>query len=50
MNKAIEATSSEMIQGNIIETVKNFFKVAAQAGVLNDQVLQTLMGSVSLKT
>ena len=47
---AIEASSSEMIQGNVKETIKNFFKVAAQTGVLQVAASQMLLNFVNLKS
>lgn len=40
VSMAITASCSEMISGNINETVKGFFKVAAQQGVLDNGVLE----------
>ena len=47
---AIEASSSEMIQGNVKETIKNFFKVASTEGVLQGAAVQMLLNFVSLKS
>lgn len=47
---AIEASSSEMIQGSVKETIKNFFKVAASAGVLENGTCQMLLNFVNLKS
>ena len=49
---AIQASSSEMIQGNMLfkETIKNFFKVAAVSGVLENGASQMLLNFVNLKS
>ena len=47
---AIQASSSEMIQGNVKETIKNFFRVAASSGVLEDGASQMLLNFVNLKS
>ena len=49
---AIQASSSELIQGNFAfkETIKNFFKVAATAGVLENGASQMLLNFVNLKS
>jgi len=47
---AIQASSSEMIQGNVKETIKNFFKVAASKGVLENGASQMLLNFVNLKS
>ena len=39
-----------MIQGNVKETIKNFFKVAASSGVLEDGASQMLLNFVNLKS
>ena len=47
---AIQASSSEMIQGASKETIKNFFQVAAKAGVLDCAASQMLLNFVNLKS
>ena len=47
---AIQASSSEMIQGAVKETIKNFFRVAASSGVLEDGASQMLLNFVNLKS
>ena len=47
--KAIEATGSEMIQGSVKETIKNFFAVAAKKGVLESGASQMLINFITLK-
>ena len=49
---AIQASSSELIQGNFTfkETIKNFFKVAATGGVLENGASQMLLNFVNLKS
>lgn len=50
IGKAIEASSSEMITGNVKETIKNFFKVASTSGVLENAHCQMLLNFVNLKS
>ena len=47
---AITASSSELIQGQVKETIKNFFKEAAIAGVLQNDATQMLLNFVNLKS
>ena len=47
--KAIDASSSEVITGSVKETIKNFFKVAAKAEMLEQGEVQMLLASVDLK-
>jgi len=47
---AITASSSEMVQGAVKETIKNFFKVASAAGVLENDASQMLLNFVNLKS
>jgi hypothetical protein len=47
---AITASSSEMVQGAVKETIKNFFKIAAGAGVLETAASQMLLNFVNLKS
>ena len=47
---AIQASSSEMIQGNVKETIKNFFQVASKASVLENAASQMLLNFVNLKS
>ena len=50
IGKAIEASSSEMIQGTVKETIKNFFKIASKAGVLENATSQMLLNFINLKS
>ena len=50
IGKAIDASGSEMIQGNVKETIKNFFKVASTEGVLENAHCQMLLNFVNLKS
>mmetsp|Transcript_17477 Transcript_17477/g.23583 ORF Transcript_17477/g.23583 Transcript_17477/m.23583 type:complete len:181 (+) Transcript_17477:2306-2848(+) len=49
IGKAIEATGSEMIQGSVKETMRNFFKIASSKGILEGGASQMLLNFVSLK-
>lgn len=50
IGKAIETSSSEMIQGNIKETIKNLFRVASSKGVIENAHCQMLLNFVNLKS
>lgn len=47
---AINASGSELIQGSVKETIKNFFKIASSSGVLESSTPQMLLNFVNLKS